>query len=111
MSIVNDEGYEVIKFYYYDTKKGIFINDESNFDFEPIQLERGQSIKNLIATDINKDDILDLIITYKDTSGTIYTNICLGNKETEKEDYTQFRKSRRMINSEFFFGDFNGDRL
>lgn len=78
---------------------------------ESIQLDKWQSIKNLIATDINKDDILDLIITYKDKSENIYTNICLGYKKTGNKDYTKFEKSMKMINSEFVFGDFNGDRL
>ena len=108
---MDDEGYETIKFYYYDVIKGVFINDESDFDFESVQLEKGQSIKNLIATDVNRDDILDLIITYKDKLGNIYTNICLGYKDTVDKDYTKFRKSQRMYNSEFVFGDFNGDRL
>jgi len=111
VSIVDDQGTETIKFYYYNVKKGIFINDESEYDFETIQLQKGQYIKNLIATDINKDDIMDIIITYKDKSGNIYTNICLGYKDTENKDYTKFRKSQRMYNSEFVFGDFNGDRL
>lgn len=91
--------------------KGIFVNDESEFDFESIQLEKGQMIKNLIATDINKDDILDLIITYKDKAGKIYTNICLGYIENKDKKFTKFRRSQRMVNSEFVFGDFNGDRL
>lgn len=67
---------------------------------------------NLIANDINQDDNLDLIITYSDNLGKIYTNICLGYYDKNRMDHVlSFNKATKLINTEFVFGDFNGDRL
>lgn len=73
-------------------------------------MQKGETIKNLIATDINNDDIIDIIVTFNDKDGNLKTNICMGYKDMDK-DYTKFRKAEVLLNTEFVFGDFDGDRM
>jgi len=75
-----------------------------------LQLQKGEIIKNVIATDINNDQNIDIIITFLDTKGNNKTIICLGIKD-KKTDFTTFSKTEVFINSEFVLGDFDGDRM
>lgn len=81
-------------------------------DLSAIQLQKDQHIQNLIVNDINKDDNLDVIITYIDKAGNSYTDIALGYYEKENENgILHFRKITYFKNEGFILGDFDGDRM
>lgn len=52
---------------------------------------------------------MDLIVTYTDASKNYYTKIFIGNIEDENSKFTKFNMIKKLINTEFVFGDFNGD--
>ena len=83
------------------------------FDLENIKFEKGQIIKNLIASDLNKDGYMDMLITYsdKDKKNNFLTDVFLGYKQNFVEIKSHFKRSRILEGNEFIFGDFNGYRM
>lgn len=97
---------ESIEFYRYDYTSGDFIKHDLaktktyTSDFK---------IRNLIANDINGDNLIDLIITVEDLKkqkDSVFTEILLLDLNTR-----EFKRAYQIENSGIFVGDFNGDKM
>jgi len=98
-------------FYFYENKMGQFLFDDESFDTKNIHIPKGAKITNLSAMDINNDEIIDLIITFKHDGKIFETDIYLGQKVEDNSIKTIFNKSYTLLQAEFILADINGDRL
>lgn len=99
---------EKIQFYYYEDSKGQFFIDDKFFDLGNINIPKDAKITNLIATDINKDGIIDLVVTFLYERVKYQTNFYLGAKEFDSLQ-TKFESIYNLSNTQFFMADLNGD--
>lgn len=96
-----------LQFYLYDKESGKFNKDES---LKQVILDENFKVRNAVAVDINKDDILDLVITVIDQTTKFVSNLIYLGKKSETGELITFTLDF-SIEEEVFIANFTGSDI
>ncbi|MCH8836507.1 MAG: T9SS type A sorting domain-containing protein, partial [Candidatus Marinimicrobia bacterium] len=84
------DGFDALEIYEHDPASGDFLPDTPTLTYDPPRDARGRIALEFmsVATDVDGDGVMELILTYRDGNGLILSIISLPSKDFDNPDWT-----------------------